>query len=243
MTKRRTIGTLYSIMHRFFVTNKDSAAPLIITDLEQVHQIKNVLKLHETEQIVIVPGDGTELVCEIISIGKKDISLGLIEKRTNTAEPKRQVALYCAVLKRDNFEWVVAKATECGVLIIVPITTDHTVKLGLNEERLRKIMIEAVEQSGRGKLPELRSIISFEEAVSEAKEQDVVLFFEQTDKLFSPKDVATAKRVALFIGPEGGWSDAEKLYADSHLIVRSLGARVLRAETAAAVATYNAVQF
>lgn len=227
-------------MHRFFISQTSGDSMLRIADHDQVHQIKDVLKLRESEQVVLVPGDGTELVCEIISMSKKDVTFGLVERRKNIAEPVRQVTLYCAVLKRDNFEWVAQKATECGVSAIVPLTTDHTVKLGLNEERLHKIIVEAAEQSGRGALPKLRGIISFEEAVKELEKFDTVLFFEQTDKIFSSKDVK-AEKIALFIGPEGGWSDAEKAFADEHFTVRSLGPRVLRAETAAIVAAYNAV--
>ena len=228
-------------MHRFFI-HKISPEALVIKDLEQVHQIRDVLKLHAGEQVVLLPGDGTELVCEIISIGKKDISLGLIERRNAAPEPARMVTLYCAVLKRDNFEWVIQKATECGVARIVPLHTDHTVKLGLNEDRLQKIIVEAAEQSGRGVLPYLAPIMTFREALQSI--DGTSIFFEQAETVFSSADVRAAKKINLFIGPEGGWSEHEKNAAlEAGLLVRSLGPRVLRAETAAIVATFNAVQF
>lgn len=230
-------------MHRFYIPNFGAESALSIRDQDQIRQIRDVLKLRETEQVAIVPGDGSEVVCEIISIGKKDISLGMVEKRAPKKTAKRAVTLFCAVLKRDNFEWVAQKATECGVDMIVPITTDHTVKLGLNEERLQKIVVEAMEQSGRTTLPKLLPIITFDEAVKQADDFDAVIFCEQSDKMFSASDVTGAKKVAIFIGPEGGWSDAEKAYATEHMIVRSLGDTVLRAETAATVAVYLAVNF
>lgn len=228
-------------MHRFFITREREGQLLTLTNPEQIRQIKDILKLRPGEQIVLVPGDGTELVCEILTFGRKDIELGLVERRAVTVEPQREVVVYCAVLKRDNFEWVDQKATECGATKIVPMTTDHTVKLGLNNERLHKIMVEAAEQSGRGFVPVLGDIVSFTAAVADAQATcDALFFFDQSKTVFSAADVAKAKCVALFIGPEGGWSATEKEVAAKTMLVRSLGPRVLRAETAAIVATYTA---
>jgi RsmE family RNA methyltransferase len=96
-------------MHRFFVTTTPVNDHFSITDRELVHQIKDVLDLNPAEQIIVAPGDGTELLSEIVSVGAKEISLKIIKKQLSKPASKRTVALYCALLKRDNFEWVLTQ--------------------------------------------------------------------------------------------------------------------------------------
>lgn len=231
-------------MHRFFINEQQIGEKYEISDRGQVHQILDVLKLCVGEQIVLVLNKGEEAVCKIVATNKKHISLAVLKKRQNVTEPARYVALYCSVLKRDNFEWVVQKATECGVARIVPVITDRTVKLGLNKERLQKISQEAAEQSGRGALPVIESVLSLQESLQQVGQFDATVFFHASDTSFFAQDVKSHERVAIFVGPEGGWSDAEIVAATAAgCHVRSLGPRVLRAETAAIVATFNAVNF
>lgn len=230
-------------MHRFFVTGELNSELLTITNRDQVHQIRNVLNLQPAERIIVVPGDGTELLCKIITIGKKDISVGVLEKRESKAEPKRNVALYCAVLKRDNFELVVQKAVEVGVTKIIPLITERTVKLGMNRERILKIILEAAEQSGRIILPTIDEPTVFKKVLQENATNETRFFFDFADTQFSSKDIGQVKNVGLFIGPEGGWTEAEQLLAEEHgCMVRSLGSTVLRGETAAITASYIAAQ-
>ncbi len=236
-----TLETTY-YMHRFFVTTTPVDGRFSITDRELVHQIKDVLDLKPAEQIIVVPGDGTELLSEIVSVGVKEISLKIIKKQPSKPASKRTVALYCALLKRDNFEWVVQKATEAGASEIVPVITDRTVKLGFNKARTEKIAKEASEQSHRGTVPVIREPVPFEKALDEVK-PEAAFFLDFAPKQLTPNDVAETGSVALLVGPEGGWSEAERERAkQAGLAIRSLGAPVLRGETAAVVATYIAAQ-
>ncbi len=229
-------------MHRFFVTTTPVNDHFSITDRELVHQIKDVLDLNPAEQIIVAPGDGTELLSEIVSVGAKEISLKIIKKQLSKPASKRTVALYCALLKRDNFEWVVQKATEAGASEIVPVITDRTIKLGFNKARTEKIAKEASEQSHRGTVPVIREPVPFEKALDEVK-PEATFFLDFAPEQLSPNDVAAADSVALLVGPEGGWSEAERERAkQAGLTVRSLGAPVLRGETAAVIATYVAAQ-
>ena len=147
--------------------------------------------------------------------------------------------LYCAILKRENFELVVQKATEIGVREIVPLITQRTVKLDIKEERLRKIITEAAEQSGRGRVPMLRQAMSFADALADAQRNDANFFFDISDVIVEEGAIGDAMRRGLFVGPEGGWSYEEVLAARAagcHII--SLGALTFRAETAAIIASY-----
>ncbi|MBI5153544.1 MAG: RNA methyltransferase [Parcubacteria group bacterium] len=149
--------------------------------------------------------------------------------------------LYCSILKRENFEWVAQKATEIGVGEIVPLVTQHTVKLELKEGRLKKIVQEAAEQSGRSVLPKLQIPMGFEQAVHEAKLNGTTLFFDVSGKEFDKKMIKDSEKVNIFIGPEGGWNEGEiEIAQKNKFIFVNLGKLTLRAETAAVVGTYLA---
>lgn len=230
-------------MHRFFINHELDSELLTITNRDQLHQIRDVLNLQPTEQIIVVPSGGVELVCEIVSIDRKAVVLGVLEKRASQTESKRTITLYCSVLKRDHFELVVQKAVEVGVTKIVPLITERTVKLGTNRERILKIILEAAEQSGRTVLPTIDEPTPLKKVLQENVTNEVRFFFDFSDKQFSTTDIGQTKNVGLFIGPEGGWTEAEQILANENgCIVRSLGSTVLRGETAAIVASYIATQ-
>lgn len=227
--------------HRFIGKFEISADRLLLRDPDIIHQIRTVLKLHVGEQILLADGGGTEALAEISSIAANGIEVGIVARR-EAAEPKRNVTLYCAVLKRENFELVVQKAVECGVHKIVPVITARTVKLGVKTDRLIKISQEAAEQSGRGIVPEVTEPIKFNAALKIASEHDVNYFFDAGGEDFSRPKLLSGI-VGVWIGPEGGWEDFETEAArQNNFIVSSLGRLVLRAETAATVAVYLATK-
>src|SRR6185503_3112201 len=95
---------------------------------------------------------------------------------------KREVTLYCSILKKENFELVCQKATEVGAYAICSIIAERTVKTGLNRPRLEKIIKEAAEQSGRSSLPILLEPMSFPEALSSSKANDLNVLFDKEGK-------------------------------------------------------------
>jgi 16S rRNA (uracil1498-N3)-methyltransferase len=166
--------------------------------------------------------------------------LKLQETHSVAGEPTRNVTLYCSVLKRENFEWVVQKCAELGVKNIVPVIAGRTVKTGLKMDRLRMIAKEAAEQSGRGVVPEICEPMNFASALLEAKKNALNIFFHT--KTGKHKDQRTMNTIGLWIGPEGGWTEQEAKQAlDLGFQMGSLGMLVLRAETAAITATFCAV--
>jgi len=147
--------------------------------------------------------------------------------------------LYVSILKKDNFEVVTQKATEVGATKIVPIISARTIKKDVNMERLRRIATEASEQSGRTVVPEISVPIDFAVAVDLARENDVNYAFEKEMPEFDNVAVQKFKSVGLFIGPEGGWlpEELDKM-KQNKFVFAGLGKNVLRAETAAIVATF-----
>lgn len=243
-------------IHRFigkFIFEDEKA---VIEDKDIVNQIKNVLKLRAGEQIILGDGDSNEVLVELSTPRGSNVEGRVLKKYKNKNEAEVYGILYCAILKRENFEIVVQKATEIGISEIIPLITERTVKLNLNYDRLEKIIKEAAEQSGRGKIPILQKVVKFEEAIEKVNKNDLNVFLDSSGKFFSvsQREVRVGQRRSIWVGPEGGWSDNEINYFLSLLArpklseggskekenfkIVSLGKTTLRAETAAIVGSY-----
>lgn len=208
------------------------------SDEDLINQLKNVLRLKNGDEIILCDGKLNEAFCAIESIGRNEAVFKVIKIEKNKKEFSADIILYCSVLKRENFELVIQKAVELGVKEIVPLIAKRTVKLGLREDRAQKIIKEAAEQSGRGILPVLSQEMPFKDAISEAEANDLNLFFELDKKSLSRSgiDLSKYKKIGLFIGPEGGWSEEELIVESPKFKVVGLSSFTLRAETAAIAA-------
>ncbi|MCX6784709.1 MAG: RsmE family RNA methyltransferase [Candidatus Komeilibacteria bacterium] len=231
-------------IHRFIGNFDLSKKQLVIREEKLVRQLFLVLKIQKNEQIVLSNGQGQESQATVIKASAKEY---LVELTGNQAGVNihRQVVLYCAVLKKENFELVVQKAAEVGVARIVPIISERTIKLNVNFDRLEKIAQEASEQAGRADVPAIGSTSSLGKALVESKNFDVAIIFNQTGKPMAAlqSKLARTKKVAIYIGPEGGWTAAELNLAEkAGCTAVSLGPTTLRGETAAIIGSYLASQ-
>jgi len=227
-------------IHRFIDNFDLSKNELEITG-ENAKQMAQVLKLKIGEKVELCDGKGISAIAEITKINKKGVLVKLEEfLHQNKDKQKKEVTLYCAILKKENFELVVQKTTECGISKIIPIITERTIKTGLNIERLQKIAKEASEQSGRNNVPEVSEPIKLEEAIKNTK--GINVFFDSSgDSLLKAHGYFSASEtnVNLFVGPEGGWTPKEiKKAKENNFSIASLGSLTLRGETAAIIATY-----
>lgn len=226
-------------IHRFIGSFNLQPGIFLLKDEDITRQINKVLRLKQGEKIILCDGKGNEAQAKIISIQKNQIKLQL--NALTLLKPSRvQITLYCAALKRENFDWVVQKSTEVGVTTIIPILTERTVKQNLNLARLEKIAKEAAEQSGRSFVTEVRSPLALSEAFNQAKNNQLNLIFELGALPLSNQKV-DHQTIGIFIGPEGGWTETEIQTAQkSGIQIAGLGKLTLRAETAAIVASYLA---
>ena len=229
-------------LHRFFCEFDPAAEKIRLADADHVNQIKNVLRLKAGSELVLFDGKLNEALAKIGEIGKDFVDLEIIGVTKNTNEPTREVILYCAILKKENFELVAQKAVEIGMSRIVPLLTKRTIKLNINRERLIKIIQEAAEQSGRGSIPVLSESMEFGEAIKEAAKNDLNILLDQGGESFK-SPTKSIKQVGIFIGPEGGWEENEiEMAKGASFKLANLGKLTLRAETAAIVASYLYVQ-
>ena len=228
---------------RFIVSVEAKAAEAWISDGEIVHRIKDVLRLAPGREVILSDGRGHELRGVISALEPQRVGVTIEHTTARVLPLARQVTLYAAIIKHKHFDMVVEKATEVGVVDIVPVIAERTVKLGVARARLEKIIVEASEQCGRAMLPTLGEPLNFFVALEEArKKYDVVWLVDFCKQQFKPVDIpAPVNRVAIFIGPEGGWSKQERAAAEqAECLIRSLGSLTLRAETAAIIASYLA---
>jgi len=229
-------------IHRFLGPYQLGQGILRVDDPDLSHQLRSVLKLEPGEMIIVGDGTGTEVHCTIVSYQRDAVILEGISTGRNPNEPARKVTLYCAVLKADHFELAAQKAVETGASRIVPLRTARTVKLHLRLDRMQRIVREAAEQSERGRVPDVTNIVDLEKSWDDAAKNDVNYFFDPSGTAFA--GVAKSVRTAgVYIGPEGGWDEKEIDRArDLGMRIVSLGGIILRAETAAVVATYLVAQ-
>ena len=229
-------------IHRFFTPFSQNGNNLKIEDYSTIKQIKEVLKLKTGEQCILIENN-INIYAEITKITKESIELQFI-KNEPILEQETQITLYMAILKKENFELVVQKASELGIHTIVPIITDRTVKTGLRYDRLEKIAKEASELSGYGTFPSILESVELEQALAQDT-NTVKLFFdisgENINHTMVTNTVLENKNRSIYIGPEGGFTEQEiNLAKEYHCKITKIDNFTLRGETAAIIACYMA---
>jgi len=216
----------------------DDKCVLYSTDL--LHQLRSVFRFTQGDECILFDNNQNEYHVKLCVI-KKDRGEFEILSRTIIEEKKSNVSLYMSVIKKDLFEMVAQKTTEIGIRKITPIQTERTIVKNLRKDRLEKIVVEAVEQSGGIIIPEVSNILDLEEALNSAiknKEKIIVADVAERDSLEKIKKEESS--VALFIGPEGGWGiKDQEMFFKFNVTKVSLGHKVLRAETAAIVGVWE----
>lgn len=220
-------------IHRFYIGTPILDKKIEISDRELIHQWKSVFRYNVGSQVILFDGSGKDFLCIITLLSNSSTSVEVVEELDGGEKPKRDVTLCMALIKKDNFELIAEKATELGVTRIIPILCERSEKKNLNMERIRKIVIEASEQSGRGTVPEIREIRELGELLQEGNLPNKKLLMHLDGKHINDV-IDNEEEIAIFIGPEGGWSENELMVFKTFGVDNiSLGSQVLRAETAA----------
>jgi 16S rRNA (uracil1498-N3)-methyltransferase len=185
--------------------------------------------------------DNHNLYLARIEVARKSVVSFRVLERLDSPAPVVHISLVGAIIKFDRFDWLVEKATELGVSVIQPFEaarTDPGLVQASEKRRARweKIALEASQQSRRVHLPRIEPAVRFAEAVQiDASLKLLLDEISEAPPIFErlPEQRSSADRVALLLGPEGGWTDEERLHAvTTGWLPCSLGATILRAETA-----------
>jgi 16S rRNA (uracil1498-N3)-methyltransferase len=226
--------------NRFFVSaDTILKSKFIIKDPSLLHQMTRVLRFKPGERIQFLDNSGKIYEAEVLEINKKTVNGKILNAIEKPDAPKYKINLCMALLKKDNFEWVLEKACELGVSEITPMVTKRCVKkINQIPERWRMIIKEASEQCGRTTLPEINEIIGFKETVK--KYSPGIICYAGSEN--SIHGIELPKKISIYIGPEGDFTEEEIILARQNKIEPiNLGSNILRAETAAiaAVALIN----
>lgn len=242
-------------MHRFFVPIECIQGSSVEFPLEQARQIHRVLRLKPGQLVTVIgQDDSTKVELRVmLDVVSQNSVQGIVHSvETLQSEPNIWVTLYLSLTRREKFEWMLQKCTEVGASAFVPLISSRSLVQDTAETfnktgRWVKILREAAEQSGRGCIPRLSPVARLVEALEEARRShDLVLIAWEAEKKTGLRQLIRSMtgegrrptRIALFIGPEGGFSIQEVENAiKMGGVPFSLGPRVLRMETAAVTAT------
>ena len=226
-------------MPRFFAPAQQLREDTITLTGENAAHAK-VLRLHAGDEVTVCDGEGTDYSC-VIEAAEADGLRCRIEKReASAAEPCLRIALFQGMPKAEKLEWIIQKNTELGVDRVIPVETRRSVvhleekKRKGKEERWRKIAAAAAKQSGRGILPRVESPVELE--TLDFSDFDLVLLAYEGEHIRTLKQALTpapGSRIALLIGPEGGFEPREVQHLEEKgALPVTLGPRILRTETA-----------
>jgi 16S rRNA (uracil1498-N3)-methyltransferase len=209
-------------------------------DATRSHRLRDVLRLRLGENLTVLDGRGGEQAAHVIAVESGVVTLKLGEPHRPLAEPPVAVTLVCAFPRGQRGDWIVEKATELGVSTITPLTADRsTMHPGAGRlKRWQRIAIEALEQCGGVTLPAFDTDPPSGALLLVA---DLDVRMTIAEAIGSVEMFPTA--VAIYIGPEGGWTSEEReRFAEAGAYFVGLGSRKLRVETAAIVGVAQVLQ-
>lgn len=233
---------------RLYIENDVSVGKEIILSKEQSHYLLTVMRKSVTDKISVFNGRDGEFEAEIINNAKNSCQIKVTEK-TRQFKNSPELTLIFSPVKNIKPEFIIQKATELGVREIIPCLFKNTVKTGANFDRLRHAAIEAAEQCERLDIPVIREITNFKLLTSNLQPDTNLLFCDESGKgkpIYDVlRDQKKGQRWAIIIGPEGGFdkSEIDHIYSLRNVFGVGLGARILKAETAAftAIAVWQSI--
>ena len=231
-------------MQHFFVTPSQVEGERIYIEGSDVNHMKNVLRMRPGEAVAISDGDNLKYRCVVEGYEEGRAVLAIQQRMPVDTELPCRITLFQGLPKQDKMELIVQKAVELGASQVVPVATRRSVvkldekKAAKKLQRWQQIAESAAKQAGRGYIPQVSSVLSYQEALEKAGDLDVLLStyelaegMEEARKVVA--SIAQGQSVGIFIGPEGGF-EKEEVDAAIHQGAKAitLGRRILRTETA-----------
>ena len=235
-------------MQQFFADPSRIQGNNIYIEGADVNHMKNVLRMKPGEDVRVNYGQGKMYLCCVSAYEEERAVLDILKELDSDTELPSRIVLFQGLPKGDKMEMIVQKAVELGAYSIVPFAAKRSVvrldekKAAKKQARWQAIAKGAAEQSGRSIIPEVKSILTFAEALEASKELDVLLIpYELEEGMKETARIIEAIRpgqsVGIFIGPEGGFEEEEvELAKKAGASAVSLGKRILRTETAGLMA-------
>jgi 16S rRNA (uracil1498-N3)-methyltransferase len=229
---------------RLYVDAALAGGATVALDPAQANYLRNVLRLKAGAPVLVFNGRDGEWQASLAEAGKRGAGLAVAEQ-TRPQAPAPDLHYLFAPLKHARLDYVVQKAVEMGASRLQPVLTRHAQASRVNLERMRANAIEAAEQCGILTLPEIAEPVSFERMLAERDPARLLVFCDEHAEVADPVAALAAARpdseplrIAVLIGPEGGFADEERaaLLKQAGVVRLALGPRILRADTAAVAA-------
>jgi len=212
----------------------------------QANYLRNVLRLGSGDEVLVFNGRDGEWLAVLSEDGRRAASLTVAD-RTRAQAPSGDLHCLFAPLKHARLDYMVQKAVEMGVARLQAVLMQHGQVRRINLERMRANAIEAAEQCGILDLPEIAEPLPFDRMLAERDPGRLLVFCDEDAEVADPVAALAAARagarnapppLAVLLGPEGGFSDAERaaLLGLPNVVRLALGPRILRADTAAVAA-------
>lgn len=220
---------------------------------EDARHISSVLRMAVGDELTLCDGRRTDFAAKIIEITGSQVTVQIINRQPSQTESPLELWLFQGLPKSDKLDSIIQKSVELGVARIIPVACERSVaRVDTKDaprkvERWNKIAREAAKQCGRGQLPEVLAPLSFKAAIAKARTADLALIPWESEREQSLRTVIEAQatrladlmvsgqrpRIAIMIGPEGGFSlDEIDLALAATVTPVTLGRRILRTETA-----------
>ncbi|WP_332686018.1 16S rRNA (uracil(1498)-N(3))-methyltransferase [Bosea sp. (in: a-proteobacteria)] len=226
--------------HRLYCDASLAAGAAVELARDQANYLLNVLRLRSDDTILAFNGRDGEWLCAVRAEGRKQARLEAL--RQIRAQPPAPDLIYLfAPLKHARLDYMAQKAVEMGAGVLQPVLTRHTQVSRLNLDRLAANALEAAEQCGILSLPQIRPELPLAAALAGLEAERLLVFCDEALEQGSPiaaLQKAPRGKVALLIGPEGGFDESERalVLGRERTLRLSLGPRILRADTAAVAA-------
>ncbi len=230
-------------MANFFVDKEAFLLDPIILEGDEANHIVKVLRMKKGDSLTIFDGSGNCADGVIDSVDGKTVTVNALKRYPSDTEPKLKITLFQGIPKNPKMDLIIQKATELGVVEVVPVNTKRIVaKIDKDAkvERLQRIAFEAAKQCGRAYIPKVSYPISFEEAIKRMQKMDgaIIPYECEKDGRINNAVNSDMQSLGILIGPEGGFEESEVKRAEDAGIKRvTLGKRILRTETAGLIAS------
>lgn len=223
-------------IQRFFADRSCIDGDVVTLAGDEFLHMKTVLRYKVGYKAIVCANDGVELECTVAEIGR-DSALLHVDNAVTVDAKRHELTLYAGLLKNNKLDFTIQKAVELGVDRVIPFTSENCAESKFSLERAQRIALEAAKQCGSAYLSEIGELTALDDILDDLKQYDDVLFAYECERR-NPicSSAKEGSRVALIVGPEGGFTpeEAQKIAAHGARTV-TLGRRILRAETAAVV--------
>ncbi|MBR7058934.1 MAG: 16S rRNA (uracil(1498)-N(3))-methyltransferase [Stomatobaculum sp.] len=233
-------------MHHFFVRPEQISGKEAYIEGPDWNHAANVLRVRPGEQVLLSAGEDWDYLCTVREVDRagQRVLLSVLEENRDIRELPVKISLYQGLPKSDKMELIIQKAVELGAARVIPVETARCVvkldrkKAESKRSRWQAISESAAKQSGRSVIPEVAMPMPFAAALKEAADSDIRLIpyenaegMERTRRIL--ESVVPGQKIAVFIGPEGGFEETEIRQAEeAGFEAVTLGKRILRTETA-----------